>query len=63
MSPNIYLVYEPPSAEAPYLAVMISPGGRVSCAPFATTAQAEAHNRFVAHQLEKPLNNRQLPQP
>jgi hypothetical protein len=57
MSLNIFLVYEPPEAGAPHLAVMISPAGRVSCAPFATTAQAEAHNRFVAHRVEKPLDS------
>ena len=43
------IVYDPPAPEFPFLAVAILPNGEVSAVPFATAAEAAAHNAAVEH--------------
>jgi len=44
----VFVVYEPPKQELPYLSVMIDDDGSVLATPFDTAEEAEAHRHKVA---------------
>jgi hypothetical protein len=46
-----FAVYAPPTAELPFLAVMITVGGIVSADAFANAGLAEAHNLRIQSRI------------
>lgn len=52
------VVYDPPRADLPFLAVTIAANGLVSAVPYATSEEADAHNRRVADELAKSTPKR-----
>ncbi len=38
-----FVVYDPPKAGLPYLAVVIAPSGEIAAVPYKTAAEAEEH--------------------
>lgn len=51
ISPVAYVVYPPPYAELPYLAVTLLPDGKVAARQFATAEAAEEYKREMAKGL------------
>ena len=43
-----YIVYDPPKAGFPFLAVALSPTGEISAVGYDTAEEAEAHNSAMA---------------